>query len=109
VAWNNGFADMNAEDVALIFALPVLRHAAAHRHADGPWPIAIHSGPGSPSPLSSCPMGLAAAAVVGSAAVRLHQSRGDLLPGTGFAWLGLAFAGYAGLLFASRGSLRTAL
>ena len=109
VAWNNGFADMNAEDVALIFALPVFDtlRLIVMRMARGLSPFTpgrdhlhhyLHARWGWPRPLSWVLL-LSACTNLGAI----------LLPGTGFAWLGLAFAGYAGLLFASRGSLRTAL
>ena len=98
-AWNNSAGSMRADDVAVIFAVPVfdtLRLIAwrllqrkspftpgqdhLHHHLDRRW--------GWPRPL---PTVLALVAVPNAGAL--------LLPGTGLYWLGLSFVGYSLLLW----------
>lgn len=109
-AWNHGFADMRADGVALIFALPVFDtlRLIVHRVARGLSPFTpgrdhlhhyLYARWGWPRPLVWV---LALVAVPNLFAV--------LLPGTGLVWLGVTLLGYLAMLWvASRQpSARTA-
>lgn len=100
-AWNHGFAEMRADDVALIFAVPVFDtlRLIVFRLAQGKSPFT----PGRdhlhhyldarwvwPRPL---PWVLALVAVPNAGAI--------LLPGTGFIWLAVTLVGYFALLWAA--------
>jgi UDP-GlcNAc:undecaprenyl-phosphate GlcNAc-1-phosphate transferase len=97
--WNHGFADMRADDVALIFAVPVFDtlRLIVHRVSQGKSPFTpgrdhlhhyLHARWGWPRPLGWV---LALVAVPNLLAI--------LLPGTGLIWLGVTLAGYFGLLW----------
>jgi UDP-GlcNAc:undecaprenyl-phosphate GlcNAc-1-phosphate transferase len=109
-AWNHGFADMHADDVALIFALPVFDtlRLIAHRALQGKSPFTpgrdhlhhyLYTRWSWPRPL---PWVLALVAVPNFMAIAL--------PGTGLVWLGVTLIGYLGLLWVatSEPSARTA-
>jgi len=98
-AWNQGFADMHADDLALIFAIPVFDtlRLIVHRVAIGKTPFTagrdhlhhyLYAHWGWPKPL---PWVLALVAVPNIGAL--------LLPGTGLIWLGVSLAGYFALLW----------
>lgn len=98
-AWNNGFDRMRADDVAVIFALPVFDtlRLIAHRLLSGKTPFTpgrdhlhhyLYARWGWPRPL---PWVLALVALPNLGAI--------MLPGTGLLWLGVSFAGYIGLLW----------
>jgi UDP-GlcNAc:undecaprenyl-phosphate/decaprenyl-phosphate GlcNAc-1-phosphate transferase len=98
-AWNHGFADMHADDVALIFAIPVFDtlRLILHRVSRGKSPFTpgrdhlhhyLHARWGWPRPLGWV---LALVAVPNLLAI--------LLPGTGLVWLGVTLLGYVGLLW----------
>lgn len=100
-AWNHGFADMRADDVALIFALPVFDtlRLIVHRVAQGKSPFTpgrdhlhhyLYARWGWPRPLAWV---LALVAIPNFGAI--------LLPGTGLVWLAVTLAGYFGLLWAA--------
>ncbi|QMW23964.1 glycosyltransferase family 4 protein [Sandaracinobacteroides saxicola] len=100
--WNNGFADMNADDVALIFALPVFDtlRLIVQRVAQGRSPFSpgrdhlhhyLFDRWGWPGPL---PWVLALVALPNMAAL--------IWPGTGLWWLGVTLLGYVGLMWAAR-------
>lgn len=100
-AWNHGFADMRADDVALIFAIPVFDtlRLIVHRLMQGKSPFTpgrdhlhhyLYARWGWPRPLSWV---LALVALPNLAAI--------LLPGTGLIWLGVTLLGYFGLLWAA--------
>jgi UDP-GlcNAc:undecaprenyl-phosphate GlcNAc-1-phosphate transferase len=97
--WNHGFADMRADDVALIFALPVFDtlRLIVHRMAQGKSPFTpgrdhlhhyLYTRWGWPRPLAWV---LALVAIPNLLAI--------LLPGTGLLWLGVTLAGYLALLW----------
>jgi UDP-GlcNAc:undecaprenyl-phosphate GlcNAc-1-phosphate transferase len=100
-AWNGGFADMRADDVALIFAVPVFDtlRLIVHRLSQGKSPFTpgrdhlhhyLHARWGWPRPL---PWVLA---------LVLLPNLGALAwPGTGLFWLIATLAGYFGLLWAA--------
>jgi UDP-GlcNAc:undecaprenyl-phosphate GlcNAc-1-phosphate transferase len=98
LAWNKGFADMRADDVALIFAIPVFDtlRLIAQRVAQGKTPFTpgrdhlhhyLHAHWGWPRPL---PWVLAIVAVPNALAL--------LFPGTGLLWLGVTLVLYILLL-----------
>ena len=100
-AWNHGFADMRADDVALIFALPVFDtlRLIVYRLAQGKSPFTpgrdhlhhyLYARWGWPRPL---PWVLALVAIPNAAAI--------LLPGTGVIWLFVTLVGYFALLWAA--------
>lgn len=100
-AWNTGFDSMRADDVAVIFALPVFDtlRLIVHRLLAGRTPFTpgrdhlhhyLYARWGWPKPL---PWVLALVALPNLGAI--------LFPGTGLFWLGVAFAGYVGLLWAA--------
>ena len=100
-AWNRGFADMHADDLALIFAVPVYDtlRLIVHRIAVGKTPFTagrdhlhhyLYARWGWPRPL---PWVLALVAIPNLGAI--------LLPGTGVIWLGVTFIGYLALVWAS--------
>lgn len=100
-AWNHGFADMRADDVALIFAVPVFDtlRLIVHRLMQGKSPFTpgrdhlhhyLYARWGWPRPLGWV---LALVALPNLAAI--------LLPGTGLIWLGVTLLGYFGLLWAA--------
>lgn len=100
-AWNHGFADMRADDVALIFALPVFDtlRLIVHRMMQGKSPFTpgrdhlhhyLYARWGWPRPLAWV---LALVAIPNFAAI--------LMPGTGLIWLGVTLLGYFGLLWAA--------
>lgn len=100
-AWNSGFADMNADDVALIFALPVFDtlRLIVHRVLRGKTPFTpgrdhlhhyLYARWGWPRPL---PWVLALVGIGNLGAI--------LLPGTGVFWLGATLLGYFALLWAA--------
>ena len=106
-AWNHGFADMRADDIALIFALPVFDtlRLIAHRIVRGKSPFApgrdhlhhyLYTRWGWPTPL---PFILALVAIPNIAAV--------LIPGTAVIWLGVTLLGYLGLLWVATNQERT--
>ncbi len=106
-AWNSGFADMHADDVALIFAVPVFDtlRLIVHRAAQGKSPFTpgrdhlhhyLYTRWGWPRPL---PWVLALVAVPNALAL--------LLPGTGVIWLGVTLAGYLLLLWSATSEART--
>ncbi len=97
-AWNQGFADMHADDLALIFAIPVFDtlRLIVHRVAIGKTPFTpgrdhlhhyLYAHWGWPRPL---PWVLALVAIPNVAAL--------LMPGTGIVWLGVSFVGYLALI-----------
>lgn len=99
--WNHGFADMRADDVALIFAVPVFDtlRLIVYRVAQGKSPFTpgrdhlhhyLYTRWGWPRPLIWV---LALVAIPNAAAI--------LLPGTGLIWLFVTLAGYFGLLWAA--------
>ncbi|MFQ3594712.1 MAG: MraY family glycosyltransferase [Sphingomonadaceae bacterium] len=101
-AWNTGFADMRAEDLALIFALPVFDtiRLILHRILSGKSPFTpgrdhlhhyLFARWGWPRPL---PWVLLLVALPNLLAI--------LLPGTGLVWLALTLLGYFLLLWAAR-------
>ncbi|WP_328799446.1 glycosyltransferase family 4 protein [Sandaracinobacteroides hominis] len=105
-AWNHGFADMYADDVALIFAVPVFDtlRLIVHRLAKGKSPFTpgrdhlhhyLYARWGWPRPL---PWVLMLVAVPNLLAI--------LLPGTGIIWLGVTLIGYLGLLWAANAQPR---
>lgn len=109
-AWNHGFADMRADDVALLFAVPVFDtlRLIVHRLSQGKSPFTpgrdhlhhyLYTRWGWPRPL---PWVLALVAIPNFAAI--------LLPGTGLFWLMVTLAGYLGLMWAAttRSSTRIA-
>ncbi|MGL6044758.1 MAG: hypothetical protein ACRC1J_12625 [Sandaracinobacteroides sp.] len=98
-AWNYGFADMRADDVALIFAVPVFDtlRLIVHRVSQGKSPFTpgrdhlhhyLFARWGWPRPL---PWVLLLVALPNLAAI--------LLPGTALIWLGVTLAGYFALLW----------
>jgi UDP-GlcNAc:undecaprenyl-phosphate GlcNAc-1-phosphate transferase len=100
-AWNSGFADMRAEDIAVIFALPVFDtlRLIVHRLFAGRTPFTpgrdhlhhyLFARWGWPRPL---PWVLALVAIPNLGAI--------LIPGTGLFWLGLTALGYLGLVAAA--------
>ena len=100
-AWNRGFADMHADDLALIFALPVYDtlRLIVHRVAVGKTPFTagrdhlhhyLYAHWGWPRPL---PWVLALVAIPNFAAI--------MMPGTGLLWLGVTLAGYLALVWTS--------
>lgn len=100
-AWNNGFADMRASDVALIFALPVYDtiRLILHRVAMGKTPFTpgrdhlhhyLHARWGWPRPL---PWVLLLVAIPNLGALAF--------PGTAIFWLAVTLAGYFILLRAA--------
>lgn len=100
-AWNHGFADMRADDVALLFAVPVFDtlRLIVHRLSQGKSPFTpgrdhlhhhLYARWGWPRPL---PWVLALVAVPNFAAI--------LLPGTATIWLAVTLVGYFGLLWAA--------
>lgn len=100
-AWNNGFADMRASDIALVFALPVYDtiRLILHRLARGKTPFTpgrdhlhhyLHARWGWPRPL---PWVLLLVAIPNAGAL--------LLPGTAIFWLAVTLAGYFALLWAA--------
>jgi UDP-GlcNAc:undecaprenyl-phosphate GlcNAc-1-phosphate transferase len=105
-AWNQGFADMHADDVALIFAVPVFDtiRLILHRSVQGKSPFTpgrdhlhhyLYTRWGWPTPL---PWVLALVAVPNFMAL--------LLPGTGLIWLGVTLAGYFAMLWAATVDLK---
>jgi UDP-GlcNAc:undecaprenyl-phosphate GlcNAc-1-phosphate transferase len=105
-AWNQGFADMHADDVALIFALPVFDtiRLILHRSLQGKSPFTpgrdhlhhyLYTRWGWPTPL---PWVLALVAIPNGLAL--------LLPGTGLIWLGVTLAGYFVMLWAATTEVR---
>ena len=109
-AWNHGFADMRADDVALIFAVPVFDtlRLIVYRMAQGKSPFTpgrdhlhhyLYTRWGWPRPLFWV---LALVAIPNAAAI--------LLPGTGIIWLFVTLVGYFALLWAATAetSVRTA-
>ncbi|WP_448581543.1 glycosyltransferase family 4 protein [Thermaurantiacus sp.] len=100
-AWNQGFADMRASDVALIFALPVYDtiRLILHRVASGKTPFTpgrdhlhhyLYARWGWPRPL---PWVLLLVAIPNLGAL--------LMPGTATVWLAVTLAGYFVLLWAA--------
>lgn len=100
-AWNNGFADMRASDIALIFALPVYDtiRLILHRLASGKTPFTpgrdhlhhyLFARWGWPRPL---PWVLLLVALPNLGAL--------LIPGTAIFWLLVTLAGYVALLWAA--------
>jgi UDP-GlcNAc:undecaprenyl-phosphate GlcNAc-1-phosphate transferase len=100
-AWNHGFADMRADDIALIFAVPVfdtlrliLQRSLQKKSPFTPGRDHLHhylyTRWGWPKPL---PWVLALVAIPNFAAV--------MTPGTGLIWLGLTLLGYGALLWAA--------
>lgn len=100
-AWNNGFADMRASDIALIFALPVYDtiRLILHRLASGKTPFTpgrdhlhhyLFARWGWPRPL---PWVLLLVALPNLGAI--------LIPGTAIFWLLVTLAGYVALLWAA--------
>lgn len=100
-AWNHGFADMRADDMALLFAVPVFDtlRLIVFRLSQGKSPFTpgrdhlhhyLYARWGWPRPL---PFVLALVAIPNFAAI--------LLPGTGLVWLCVTLIGYFGLLWAS--------
>lgn len=100
-AWNHGFADMHADDVALIFAVPVFDtiRLILHRSVQGKSPFTpgrdhlhhyLYTRWGWPTPLRWV---LALVAVPNLLAL--------LLPGTGLIWLGVTLLGYFAMLWAA--------
>lgn len=98
-AWNHGFADMRADDVALIFALPVFDtlRLIVHRVSQGKSPFTpgrdhlhhyLHARWGWPQPLLWV-----------LALVALPNLLAILWPGTALIWLGVTFVAYFGLLW----------
>jgi UDP-GlcNAc:undecaprenyl-phosphate GlcNAc-1-phosphate transferase len=105
-AWNQGFDRMRADDVALIFAVPVFDtlRLIAHRLAQGKSPFTpgrdhlhhyLHARWGWPRPL---PWVLALVALPNMAAL--------LWPGTAWIWLLVTLAGYLLLLWAATADLK---
>jgi UDP-GlcNAc:undecaprenyl-phosphate GlcNAc-1-phosphate transferase len=99
--WNLGFPDMRADDIALIFAVPVFDtlRLIVHRTLAGKTPFTpgrdhlhhyLHARWGWPRPL---PWVLALVAIPNAGAI--------LWPGTGLIWLGVTLAGYFALLRAA--------
>lgn len=97
--WNQGFADMYADDIALIFAVPVFDtiRLMIWRTVQGKTPFTagrdhlhhyLYTRWGWPAPL---PWVLALVAIPNFAAVAM--------PGTGLLWLGVTFAGYVLMLW----------
>ncbi|WP_448579412.1 MraY family glycosyltransferase [Thermaurantiacus sp.] len=100
-AWNHGFDAMRADDIAVIFALPVFDtiRLILHRLLSGKTPFTpgrdhlhhyLYARWGWPKPL---PWVLALVALPNLGAI--------LLPGTGLVWLGVTLAGYLALLSAA--------
>lgn len=100
-AWNHGFADMRADDVALIFAVPVFDtlRLIVHRLSQGKSPFTpgrdhlhhyLYARWGWPRPL-----------IWVLALVALPNFAAILLPGTATIWLAVTLAGYFGLLWAA--------
>jgi UDP-GlcNAc:undecaprenyl-phosphate GlcNAc-1-phosphate transferase len=98
-AWNHGFADMRADDVALIFAIPVFDtlRLIVFRASQGKSPFTpgrdhlhhyLHARWGWPRPL---PWMLALVAIPNLLAVAF--------PGTALIWLGFTLLAYFGLLW----------
>ncbi len=105
-AWNQGFADMRADDIALIFAVPVFDtlRLIVHRMARGKSPFTpgrdhlhhyLYTRWGWPAPLGWV---LALVAIPNAAAI--------LMPGTALVWLGLTFLAYLALLWAATNPAR---
>jgi UDP-GlcNAc:undecaprenyl-phosphate GlcNAc-1-phosphate transferase len=105
-AWNQGFADMHADDVALIFAVPVFDtiRLIAHRSLQGKSPFTpgrdhlhhyLYTRWGWPAPL---PWVLGLVAVPNFLAL--------LFPGTGLIWLGVTLIGYFVMLWAATTEVR---
>ncbi len=105
-AWNLGFADMRADEVALIFALPVFDtlRLIVQRIARGRSPFSpgrdhlhhyLHARWGWPGPLPWVLL-----------LVGLPNFGALLLPGTGPFWLGATLVGYLLMLGAATGILR---
>ena len=101
LAWNTGFADMRADDMALLFALPVFDtlRLMVHRVLAGKTPFTagrdhlhhyLYARWGWPQPL---PFVLALVAIPNAGAI--------LLPGTAPYWLLVTLAGYVGLMLAA--------
>ncbi|MDW8415409.1 MAG: MraY family glycosyltransferase [Thermaurantiacus sp.] len=108
-AWNNGFDRMCADDIAVIFALPVFDtlRLIVHRVAAGRTPFTpgrdhlhhyLYERWGWPRPL---PWVLALVVVTNAGTL--------LWPGTALVWLLVAFMGYLALLWAARRGLRPAV
>lgn len=106
-AWNHGFADMHADDVALIFAIPVFDtlRLIVWRSMQGKSPFTpgrdhlhhyLYARWGWPRPL---PWVLALVAVPNLLAIAL--------PGTGLVWLGVTLVGYFLLLWVATVEPRT--
>jgi len=106
-AWNHGFADMRADDIALIFAVPVFDtlRLIVHRMMRGRSPFTpgrdhlhhyLYTRWGWPAPL---PWVLALVAVPNIAAI--------LMPGTALIWLGFTLLGYIALLWMATNQART--
>jgi UDP-GlcNAc:undecaprenyl-phosphate GlcNAc-1-phosphate transferase len=105
-AWNHGFADMHADDVALLFAIPVFDtlRLIVWRAAQGKSPFTpgrdhlhhyLYARWGWPRPL---PWVLALVAVPNLLAVAM--------PGTGLIWLGVTLFGYVAMLWAATAERR---
>ncbi|MBS3961333.1 MAG: undecaprenyl/decaprenyl-phosphate alpha-N-acetylglucosaminyl 1-phosphate transferase [Sandarakinorhabdus sp.] len=105
-AWNHGFADMRADDIALVFAVPVFDtlRLIIHRLLRGKSPFTpgrdhlhhyLFARWGWPAPL---PWVLALVAIPNIAAI--------LIPGTALVWLGITLLGYLGLLWVASGPAR---
>jgi UDP-GlcNAc:undecaprenyl-phosphate GlcNAc-1-phosphate transferase len=101
-AWNHGFADVRADDIALIFALPVFDtlRLMVHRTLAGKTPFTagrdhlhhyLYDRWGWPGPLPFV-LGL----------VLLPNLGALLLPGTSPFWIGVTLLGYLALLIAAR-------
>ena len=99
--WNQGFADMNADDVALIFAVPVFDtiRLMIWRTMQGKTPFTpgrdhlhhyLYTRWGWPAPL---PWVLALVALPNFAAIAF--------PGTGLLWLGVTLAAYVMMIWAA--------
>lgn len=100
-AWNHGFADMRADDMALIFAVPVFDtlRLIVHRIWLGKSPFTpgrdhlhhyLYARWGWPRPL-----------VWVMALVAIPNLLAILFPGTGILWLGVTLIGYLALLWAA--------
>lgn len=105
-AWNHGFADMRADDIALVFAVPVFDtlRLIIHRLLRGKSPFTpgrdhlhhyLYARWGWPAPL---PWVLALVAIPNIAAI--------LIPGTALVWLGITLLGYLGLLWVASSPAR---
>lgn len=104
--WNHGFADMRADDIALIFAVPVFDtlRLIVHRLVRGKSPFTpgrdhlhhyLYARWGWPAPL---PWVLALVAAPNVAAI--------LMPGTAIIWLGVTLLGYLALLWVATSPAR---